>query len=790
MSGATGNNLEIETGADENAAGTSEISEQLISLIEQAPVAIALFDCNMRYLAANRHWNASYGRSGASLTGLSHYDVFPQTPAKWREVHRRVLSGEEIACDEDPVLWTDGRADWVRWSIKPWRHPNGEVRGALAFRELITPQIEARREIATSEALFRQTFENAPVGIAHVAPDGRWLLVNPRLCKMTGYAAAEFITKTVKDLTHPEDFEAHLPEIKSMYRAEIDSFDMEKRYIHKDGSIVWVRLRVSCVRKDGGAIDHFIAVIVDISQQKMAELALRESEERFRGIFERAGTGIAIMDLCGRFQSCNPAYSAMLGYTGEELRELTCADLIHPSDCAANKVQQDRLVAGHIPSFEIVSRYLSKEGGILWGHRHLSLLRDGVDRPTHIMALVTDITDHKRAEAARAADRAKSKFLANVSHELRTPMNGIMGFNELLLQTELTKPQKEYAEIIRSSSTSLLALIEDILDLEKIERGGFDLRQRLFVLAELISAARSLEVLAAKKSLNFQIRCDLPEDTSLFGDLPRIRQILTNLLGNAIKFTDSGTVEVVISREGADLRLDIADTGCGIPAEDLAIIFDWFYRCEASSSRKVPGSGLGLSIAKELIEFMGGKIAATSQVGRGTTFTVFFPLFQLSPEAGITSIPSSESAPAKMGGASGSYDVLIAEDNPISLKLASAVLDAAGFQVECAEDGSQALARLNEADFDLIVMDSQMPAVTGIEAIKAIRNRHDWKRLIPILSLTADAMKGAKEQCLSTGADLYMSKPLNLDNLRESAKALAEKGRILRRELTRCAQLR
>jgi PAS domain S-box-containing protein len=567
------------------------------------------------------------------------------------------------------------------------------------------------------------------------------------------------------------------------------------RVQHPDGSLRWLSStgRAFFERDPhspaGRRVVFMAGAIRDVTDVHLAEAALRESEERFRGIFQHAATGITISDLRGRLHSCNPAFSAMTGYSEEELCQLNIALVQHPDDRTAVLDRVERLVMEEIPSFEISSRYISNAGKIIWVNQHVSLLRNAAGRPTHIMALVNNLTERKRAEVAQAADRAKSKFLANVSHELRTPMNAIIGFNELLLNMELTKPQKEYAEIIRSSSTSLLALIEDILDLEKIERGCLDLQERLFVLAELISAARSLEVLAANKSLNFRIQCDLSEDTSLFGDLPRIRQILTNLLGNAIKFTDAGTVEVVISRNGTDLRLDIADTGCGIPAEDLAIIFDWFYRCEAASSRKVPGSGLGLSIAKELVEFMGGKIVATSQVGRGTTFTVSLPLFQLGCEADNPSISPSQILPAKMGGASGAYDVLIAEDNPISLKLASAVLDAAGFQVKCAEDGHQALAKLNEADFDLIIMDSQMPGMTGIETIKAIRSRHDWKRLIPILSLTADAMKGAKEQCISAGADLYMSKPLNLDNLRESAKALAERGRALRRGLAGCAQL-
>jgi PAS domain S-box-containing protein len=472
----------------------------------------------------------------------------------------------------------------------------------------------------------------------------------------------------------------------------------------------------------------------------------------------------------------------MMGYPEEELCRRTITDLQHPDDRAAVLDEVERLIAENIQSFEISSRHIANGGKVLWVHKHVSLLRDAAGRPTHIMALVSNLTERKRAEAAQAADQAKSKFLANVSHELRTPMNGIIGFNDLLLKTGLTKQQREYGEIIRTSSNSLLALIDDVLDLEKIERGCLDICERPFALAELISAARPLEILAANKSLDFQVLCALRVDTILFGDLTRIQQILTNLLGNAIKFTDTGNIRLSITRDRENLLLDIADTGCGIPAEELTAIFDWFYRCNSPSARKIPGSGLGLSIAKKLAELMGGKIAAASEVGRGTNFMVQLPLFQPGSGSENSTIAPSQNSEAKMGSVSGHYDVLIVEDNPISLKLASAVLETAGFQIQCAENGHQALAKLDEAEFDLIIMDSQMPAMTGIEAIQIIRSRPDWKRLTPILSLTADAMKGAAEQCLSAGADRYMSKPINLDVLKEIAKALANQGRMLRGE--------
>jgi PAS domain S-box-containing protein len=475
---------------------------------------------------------------------------------------------------------------------------------------------EALRE---SERILRLALDTAQLGVWRwdVGEGTEEMLWDARCKALFGLAADARVTYSTWASAIPTEDRI---QVEATVARAIDSDDPRDgtrccyRVQHPDGSLHWLSStgRAFFERAPHAPADRrvvFMAgAIRDLTDVYLAEAALRESEEQFRGIFQHAATRITISDLRGRLNSCSPAFPAMTGYSEEELCQLNLALVQHPDDRAAVLAKVEQLVTEEIASFEISSRYISNAGKILSVHQHVSLLRNAAGRPTH-MALVNNLTERKRAEVAQAADRAKSKFLANVSHELRTPMNGIMGFNELLLKTELTKPQKEYAEIIRSSSTSLLAWIEDILDLEKIEKGCLDLQERLFVLAELISAARSLEVLAANKSLNFQIRYDLPEDTSLFGDLPRIRQILTNLLGNAIKFTDAGTVEVFISREGADLRLNITDTGCGIPAEDLAIIFDWFYRCEAASSRKVPGSGLGLSIAKEFVEFMGGKIA-------------------------------------------------------------------------------------------------------------------------------------------------------------------------------------
>jgi PAS domain S-box-containing protein len=576
------------SGTGEKTIASLRVSEELLSFIEQAPIAIALFDRDMRYLAASQCWKAGYGLGDASLAGLSHYDVFPQTPPRWREVHKRVLAGEDVACDEDPVPGTDGRTDWVRWSMKPWRHPSGEIVGALLFKELITAQIEARGKLARSEALFRETFENAAVGIAHTAPNGSWLLVNPQLCKITGYSAAELLTKTVRDITHPDDFEAHLPQIKSMYRGEIDNFALEKRYLRKDGTIVWVRLRISCARKDGGAIDHFIGVIVDISAQKMAEIALRESEERFReiadvapmlvwmsdvtkactwfnkpwldftgrtveqelgngwaegvhaddtdrcmatyngafdrresfqmdyrlrrndgawrivhdigvprftsegtflgyigscldvtdqrtaeqalresegrfrGIFEHAATGITILDLKGWFESCNPAYSAMSGFSEDELRGLNFLDLVHPDDREANLAENRRLLAQEIPSFGISNRMVRKDGKLIWRYKYVSLLRNAAGTPASVIALVTDITERKRHE------EQINLLMREINHRSKNLLTVVQA---IARQTAATKPE----DFVERFGKRILALAASQDLLVKNEWRGADL---------------------------------------------------------------------------------------------------------------------------------------------------------------------------------------------------------------------------------------------------------------------------------------------------------------------------
>jgi PAS domain S-box-containing protein len=302
-------------------ARLAEREAQLALFVEHAPAVIAMFDEKMRYVAVSRRYVSDFRLpADIELIGRSHYEIFPEIPPRWREVHARVLAGEELAHDEDPFLRPDGRTDWCRWLMKPWRTADGRIGGALLFSEVITAQVEARRALAAGEERFRATFENAAVGIAHLAPDLRWLRANNALCRILGYPVDELVTKSLQDITHPDDVAADLAQIEEMRDGTIDSYDMDKRYLRKDGSIVWARLTVSCVRKSDRSIAYFVSVVEDISARKLAEENLRKSEERFRSSLLHSPLPILLFNDQEEILAISESWLEGSGYSRQELR--------------------------------------------------------------------------------------------------------------------------------------------------------------------------------------------------------------------------------------------------------------------------------------------------------------------------------------------------------------------------------------------------------------------------------------------------------------------------------------
>ena len=301
----------------------AEREAQLAMFVEHAPAVVAMFDDKMRYLAVSRRYISDFRLPpDIELIGRSHYEIFPDIPPRWREVHARVLAGEELAHEEDPFLRSDGRIDWCRWLMKPWRTAEDRIGGALLFSEVITEQVAGRRALADSEARFRATFENAAVGIAHLASDLRWLRANKALCRILGYPVDELVTKSLQDISHPDDLAADLAQVGRMCDGTIDSYAMDKRYLRKDGAVVWARLTVGCVRKGDGSIDYLVSVVEDISARKHAEEELRKSEERFRSSVLRSPLPIMLFDNREEILAVSQSWLDESGYSSAELRRL------------------------------------------------------------------------------------------------------------------------------------------------------------------------------------------------------------------------------------------------------------------------------------------------------------------------------------------------------------------------------------------------------------------------------------------------------------------------------------
>ena len=507
----------------------------------------------------------------------------------------------------------------------------------------------------------------------------------------------------------------------------------------------------------------------------------QEELQKLSRAIEQSASLVAITDLNGNIEYVNPTFCKLSGYGFDELigqnqRIFKSGDM--PSEIY--REQWETIISGRDWQGEFHNK--KKNGEMFWTGATISPIKNEQGEITHFSCVQEDITERKRVgtellhakAAAETANRAKSQFLANMSHEIRTPMNGIIGMTQLLNMTELTEEQQEYLGYIDSSGRNLLSLINDILDLSKIESGMIELEYDDFPLEQAIKDAINTQ-LAAIRIKNLAITIDSTADVPgiVLGDQLRFKQIILNLLGNAIKFTEQGSIRIDLSLESrledsAVIQISVADTGIGMAPEQLEKIFGAFTQADSSTTRRYGGTGLGLTISRKLIELMGGSIRVESTSGVGSIFRVSLP-FKVAPQPeALSDIPADH---CLWGGAP--LSILVAEDNPVNQKFISTMLRKMGHEVVHCNDGAQALEAWRNGRFDCILMDIQMPVMGGEEALQQIRREEASKEgCIPIIALTAHALKGDRERFLEVGFDGYLAKPLQLDELNAELRRL------------------
>jgi two-component system CheB/CheR fusion protein len=547
--------------------------------------------------------------------------------------------------------------------------------------------------------------------------------------------------------------------------------------IHRDGREFKIEITLASQHRDGR--QSFVAFVREMSPRQRALDAVGWDAERFRAILDQIGDGCFVVDLRGHYLFVNDLFCRIFGVERDEILGE------HFSITTTNKARRAQTIALYrevlrtgdpVKSYEY--EVTLQNPAVEWLEQSVSLERDPQGRPIGFLGVIRDITARKRAEqelaqakeAAEAANRAKSEFLANMSHEIRTPMNGIIGMAALALDTQLTTYQADCLNTINRQAETLLRIINDVLDFSKIESRSVELESTAFTLASVVDdLVKPLAITAHEKGLTLTHGIDPNVPPRLLGDAVRLEQVLTNLLANAIKFTERGTVRLDVQVESATdqaamLHFIVADTGIGIPSDKQVVIFQPFRQADGSMTRRFGGTGLGLTISAMLVQLMGGRIWVESQPDAGSTFH-FTAAFLIAPAERPDVERRRQPRPPVMP-ATARARVLVAEDNIINQRIAQSLLTKRGHTVKVVNNGREALDALEQESFDVVLMDVQMPDMDGFEATAAIRERERATGgRVRIVAMTAHAMHGDRERCIAAGMDDYISKPIDQERL-------------------------
>jgi two-component system, sensor histidine kinase and response regulator len=705
--------------------------------------------------------------------------ILPEDNAAARAAMQRALdAGEDGLSTVVRLRESQGSIRHLRLYQRFFRDGNGKLLRLIGAARDITAEVTSAEDLRIRTALLEETqrrLEQASLSIQ----EGHWTADLPArrhwasrgYLALLGYSAdsLEFDTlDKVKSAIHPSDLEM-LEVATQRHFAGGSPYDVEIRFRMRDGSYRWFRLRGQAQVGDDGTPLTISGSMSEISKQRVAEEALREAQARFARAIHGTQDGLWEIDAVTERVWFSPRLSALLGFADGELGERAgvLRARAHPDDHTSMEAAI-RVATEYAAPMDLEVRLKTKAGEYRWFRLRGTSASDAAGRVQRISGSMQDVTDAHGArdeliqatEAANAANRAKTEFLANVSHEIRTPMNGIIGMTRLLLDTALDATQRDYAETIRTSADSLLTIINDILDFSKIEAGKLDIESLEMDLpgnVEEVGTVMAFQAAAKNIELIVNVHPDVP--TYVLGDPQRIRQCLINLIGNAIKFTRSGEIVCEVSvvaapGERASLRFSVRDTGIGIAAGSLKSLFEPFVQADSSTTRHFGGTGLGLSIVRRLVQMMGGETGVASELGKGSTFSFVLPM----------TVVQSKPEPAQPPIGSAGRRILVVDDSETNRRVLLTQLSHSGYDVTLASGGKEALATMRSAtaaarQFDLALVDFQMPDMDGAMLGEQINSDPHLARTRIVL-LTSMDRHGDVGRFAAMGFAGYLSKPV------------------------------
>jgi PAS domain S-box-containing protein len=692
---------------------------------------------------------------------------------------------------DTPIVFLTANSDLATLSVALKAAPYGyiikpfDIQTLRATIEIAIHKFKYDTRLRESEELHRLLSENSRDLICLHEVDGRFIYVSPSAEELLGYSSDELLGRYPQSLLNPEDSKRVCRDIYKLTRNTEGVHLPQYRVRTQSGSFVWIETSIKLIYNEAGDVIKLQTSSRDITQRRQVEEELERvafENTKLAIVTSKTANAVIITDSEGYIEWVNEGFVQRTGYILAEVQGKKPGSFLQGAETDPKTTAFIREELKKRRGFNVDIVNYNKAGDKYWVNLEVQPLINDLGVLTNYMALQIDVTDRKETELAltkakeeaEAASRVKSEFLSNMSHEIRTPMNAILGLTEMMLGEDTPPSIRENLKIIKFSADNLLQIINDILDFSKIEAGKLSLENVEFNLYDLIQNMMQIVKFNTKnKAVEVEqfIAYGVPE--KLKGDPYKLSQILMNLLSNAAKFTSKGLIHVKVSsihKEAGKVNLcfSVEDTGIGIPAEKLPLIFDSFTQASASTTRKFGGTGLGLTITKKLVELQGGNISVESNLGVGTTFTVNLP-FEL-----VEAAPVTEQAPAiapvgKLPEADNleGVHILLVDDNSVNQTLNKQLFKKWKATADVASNGVEAINLLRQNRYDIVLMDLQMPIMDGYEAIKIIRNPASevLDHKVPVIALTSDAFAHTKQKALEAGMSDFISKPFRMEQL-------------------------